>query len=196
MTKTPNEKDLHRLVKDFDNDRVINKVESALTDLFLNIYPTNRDLKEVIIKVSTLDSLYSTQLSKYKAAIPVAEHIVEIDIDGRLKSGDISVVESIAQNVLPDGRSYRCYSFATKYCSFHNPEAFPIYDSYVDKVLQYFNKRDGFLQGKMNNKIYANYILSINAFNTYYKLESCSIKQLDKYLWQLGSELRSTSETL
>lgn len=194
MTKTPNKNDLQRLVSDFDNDRVISKVEATLADLFQNTYPTNRNLKEVTIKVCTLDSLYNTQLSKYRAAIPVAEHIVELGVDEQLKSGDISVVESIAQNTLPDGRSYRCYSFATKYCSFHNPEAFPIYDSYVDKVLQYFNTRDAFMTGKMNNKIYANYVASMKAFMDFYELGGYSMKKIDKYLWQLGSELRNTKE--
>ncbi|UTW70364.1 hypothetical protein KHA80_07545 [Anaerobacillus sp. HL2] len=36
------------------------------------------------------------------------------------------------------------YSFATKYCSHHNPLDYPIYDSYVDEVLRHFRNRDGF----------------------------------------------------
>lgn len=40
------------------------------------------------------------------------------------------------------------YSFTTKYCSHHCPLDFPIYDSYVEKVLCYFRNRDKFASFK------------------------------------------------
>jgi hypothetical protein len=45
-------------------------------------------------------------------------------------------------------REINFYSFATKYCSHHKPEMYPIYDSYVDKMLGYFKKRTIFISLK------------------------------------------------
>ena len=81
----------------------------------------------------------------------------------------------------------RFYSFATKYCSHHNPEHFPIYDRYVDYVLKYFRKKDKF--AKFHNddlKDYVKFNEILNKFASHYSLEQYSLKELDRYLWQLG----------
>lgn len=197
LLKKPNKIDLEKSIVAFEENETVNINDVVLNKLFKSIHPQNTKFDEVIVKVATLDSLYNTQLSKYRAAVPVANHIIGIaDIDKRLQSGDVSVVDEIAQNRLPDGRDYRCYSFATKYCSFHNPDAYPIYDSYVDKVLKLFNKEDNYIEGRINNKKYHQYAECIRAFRKFYKLEDYSLKQLDKYLWQLGDELKNTKDSL
>ena len=44
------------------------------------------------------------------------------------------------------GKEKYFYSFASKYCSHHNQLDFPIYDSYVHKVLKYYRNVDMFFE--------------------------------------------------
>ena len=81
------------------------------------------------------------------------------------------------------------YSFASKYCSHHRPDIYPIYDSYVHKLLKYFRDRDGFTKFKEADlKTYQSYTDVILAFRKFYGLDSFTVKEIDKYLWQLGKE--------
>ena len=43
-----------------------------------------------------------------------------------------------------NGKDRNLYSFATKYCSHHNFNDYPIYDEYVAKVLLHFQRKDKF----------------------------------------------------
>jgi len=66
---------------------------------------------------------------------------------------------------------------------------YPIYDSYLDKVLMYFKKRDKFFNFKSSDlKTYSNFKNILIEFQKYYGLEEFDLKQIDKYLWQLGKE--------
>jgi hypothetical protein len=84
---------------------------------------------------------------------------------------------------------YYFYSFASKYCSHHQPLKYAIYDSYVEKVLIYFRKRDHFCDFKNSNlKTYREYMRIIQTFQSFYGLDKYNLKQIDQYLWQLGRE--------
>ena len=88
------------------------------------------------------------------------------------------------------GKKRSFYSFATKYCSHHNPIDFPIYDSYVEKILLYFNKIDKFSSFKrIDLKDYRKFKGILLDFQKYYKLERFSLKEIDRYLWLLGKEI-------
>ena len=81
------------------------------------------------------------------------------------------------------------YSFATKYCSHHKPLDFPIYDSYVEKVLCHFRDQDGFASFRTPDlKDYARFKEVLIAFRSFYGLEEYNLKQIDKYIWQLGKK--------
>ena len=81
------------------------------------------------------------------------------------------------------------YSFASKYCSHHNPEAFPIYDSYVDEVLRYFRDVDGFTTFRTSElKDYSRFKEILLKFRSFYGLEQFTLKEIDKYIWQLGKK--------
>jgi hypothetical protein len=67
----------------------------------------------------------------------VAKHICALEIDVRLNTGDVTLVEDI-QYVAIGNTKKNFYSFASKYCSHHNPLDYPIYDSYVDEVAPLF----------------------------------------------------------
>ena len=81
------------------------------------------------------------------------------------------------------------YSFATKYCSRHQPERFAIYDSFVEKVLVWFRDEYGFAEFKNEDlRNYPNFKRVLMAFIEHFKLQKYSLKQIDQYLWLLGKE--------
>ena len=87
------------------------------------------------------------------------------------------------------GKEHHFYSFASKYCSHHNEKDFPIYDSFVDEVLRYFRARDGFAQFRNDElKVYPRFKELLIAFRSFYGLEQFSLKEVDKYIWQLGKD--------
>lgn len=155
--------------------------ESALDRLFFTLAPHNTEIEDILLKVSTLNDFYSTNIF---SVFPVAKHILSLDIDNRLEQGDPTLVDAIKT---VEGRNH--YSFATKYCSHHNPLEYPIYDSYVDKVLRYYRDTDGFCFFDSDElKQYDSFKQIVLAFRAYYKLEQYSLKEIDQYLWQLGKE--------
>lgn len=159
--------------------------ENALNKLFFDICVGNKDINDILIKCSTLNDFYSTNIY---SIFPVAKHILELDIDERLKSGDLPLVNDIAR-VEIGGKMKNFYSFASKYCSHHNPKAFAIYDSYVEKCLSYFRRIDKFSDFRCKElKDYSVFSRVLVDFKQYYGLCEFSLKQIDQYLWQLGKE--------
>lgn len=157
--------------------------ERALDKLFFHTYPNNTDINDILIKASSLNDFYSTNIF---SIFTVAKHILSLGIDKKLQEGDASLVEDIA-DITISGKKRRFYSFASKYCSHHNPTQFPIYDSYVDRVLRHFRDVDGFMSFEDKElKNYPQFIGILNGFQRFYNLEDINKKDLDRYLWQLG----------
>lgn len=81
-------------------------------------------------------------------------------------------------------KSFVEQGFATKYCSHRNPLDYPIYDSYVDEVLRYFRKREGFSDFQdVDLKEYAKFKNILIEFRAFYGLEKYKLKQIDQYVW-------------
>ena len=83
------------------------------------------------------------------------------------------------------------YSFATKYASFHCPEKYPIYDSFVDDALWNFkgdkkNKDKFFEIYRYELKDYEKFTGVMQRFRNVYELEKFTWKELDRYLWLVG----------
>lgn len=160
--------------------------EEALDKLFNVTYPSNTLMEDVLVKVSTLNDFYSTNIF---AAYKVAKHILSLNIDERLNNGDINLVGDIAKTPMDNGNIKNFYSFATKYCSHHKPFDFPIYDSYVDTLLKYFRDEDNFYEFKNQDlKDYVIFKKVLIEFQRYYDLRQFNLKEIDKYLWLLGKE--------
>ncbi len=159
--------------------------ENALDRLFFSLCPLNTDISDILLKVSVLNDFYSTNIYK---VYPVAKHILDLDIDDRLQRGDVTLVDDI-KSVTISGKTLNFYSFATKYCSHHRPLDYPIYDSYVDEVLRYYRKVDRFASFQNGDlKEYAFFKVVLEAFRSFYHLEQYNLKELDKYIWQLGKK--------
>lgn len=159
--------------------------ENALTELFCK-YPHNDDMTWVLIKAAVLNDFYGTNIY---SVFEVAKNILRLNIDERLNAGDESLVDDIACVTMANGFKIRFYSFATKYCSHHQPEYFPIYDSYVEKILCHFRGLDNFAvflnQDLRDYQTFKNVILQ---FRSFYGLDDYSVKQIDQYLWLLGKD--------
>jgi len=182
----PSKIEVKRYLETWDSNDGYCLPEKCLNKLFLKTYPLNSDVDEVLIKVSSLIKLYSLVIFD---SVVVAKHIVGLNIDPALREGDLSIVDKIA-NVKMNGKIKRkFYSFATKYCSFHNPNIYPIYDSNVDKMLWYFrnqDKFDGFEREDLKTyKLYRDIIFN---FQKHYNLELFNLRQIDKYLFQAGKK--------
>lgn len=159
--------------------------ENSLNKLFYDTYPNNTDINDILIKVSALNDFYSTNIF---SVFSVAKHILSLDIDNRLNNKDETLVNDIA-NVMINGKEKHFYSFATKYCSHHNPIDYPIYDSYVSKVLVYFNKINKFAEFKKDDlKDYKKFKEILVIFKKYYDIDEYNLKDIDRYLWQLGKK--------
>jgi hypothetical protein len=157
--------------------------EKALDKLFMDICKRNDNIEDILIKCSSLNDFYSTNIFDIHT---VAQHILSLRIDERLGKGDYSLVNDIA-HVEVNGKDHFFYSFATKYCSHHQPKRYAIYDNYVEKVLLSMNKRKHFANFKREElKDYETYMTVIESFKQQFGLMQYTIKQLDQYLWQLG----------
>lgn len=160
--------------------------EEALDKLFFYTYTKNNIIEDILVKVATLNDFYSTNIYN---TFSVAKNILNLNIDERLDICDISLVNDIAKVKMDDGKIKNFYSFATKYCSHHKPLDYPIYDSYVEKVLKYFRDQDKFYKFKNSDlKDYEKFKEILIEFKKYYKLDEFTLKDIDKYLWLFGKE--------
>ena len=181
--------------KEFDKDE--SPIEDALKELF-NQYPGNSDLRHVLLKVVALNSLYSTQITAHSAKLPnvvdVAQHICRNakKIDSALAAGSPEIVETIAWVSVSNKKDRNNFSFATKYCSWHNPEAYPIYDSNVQRYFEHLQKQIAFSGGfnvSAAHWTYAEFRGAMNDIRERYDLGAFTFKEIDKFLWLYGGNL-------
>lgn len=199
--------ELDKYIKYFDEQE--RDKEYALNRLFSK-YRTNTSLYEIMLKVTVLNSFYSAGLNNSKGkttmdVVTMAKHILmepRFDIwlysensEDQLKAYNYIAEEpSIVRNI----NYNKCYSFASKYCSWHNPEVFPIMDKNAKKTLnEIINSDDNHFKNSTT------YRKSINSddFHDYmvfrelcldfmhYVNNECgfenkyTLKDIDKYLW-------------
>ncbi len=179
----PTESLVHKSAEKFDQENSI--VERALQELF-RMFPTNDDVSHVLLKVVALNRLYSTQIL---AVLDVAIHIQQNSayIDAALASGSPEVVDKISQ-VTIQGKTHNFFSFATKYCNWHKPESYPIYDSRVDWYLWNLQNQSPFTSFFLRNSFenYSEFRDVMIAFRQKYGLEHFTFKDIDKFLWTYG----------
>lgn len=162
----------------------------ATLELVFHAWPTNTALPQVLAKVVVLNRLYSTSVFDVHG---LARHIVSLDIDSHVHSAEHSVVSRIATFQLTNGKSRNNYSFATKYCAWHNPEGFQIYDSRVNKALWHYQKHCRFASFRRYDLgDYPSFMRIMDQFRDHFGLHAFSRRQLDKFLWLEGGTLSSS----
>ena len=157
--------------------------ETVLKDVFKQ-YPNNTTLAEVILKVNLLNAFYSTGILD---VVTVATHITNVNnVDARIQSGDDTVVCDIA-NVFHESKNKAVnhFSFATKYCSFHQPQKFPIFDSFIAECFSQLSKNKYFQKKFPKNTIRNSYFDFKFFYDEFINKEALpkDYKEVDRYLW-------------
>ncbi len=174
------------------------RIQENILQCLVKEYPDHQNKAAVEVKVKLLNLLYSTYIL---ATNRMTDHIFEIkEVDKRLKSGDKSLVKEIATLTIKS-KDYDFYSFATKYCAYHNPEAFPIYDNIVANVLTKLleeknlppytctkktNVKNGYNKKSFHKKMrdYNFYTQVYDTFMKEYGLwGKLSYRKVDAYIW-------------
>lgn len=206
------EKVIAKAIRDFDYSERYKEV--VLTKLFEK-YPNNTDYYEILIKVTVLNSLYSAGLNNNKGkktidVVTMAKHILlEPRIDIWLKQDDEEVLFNAYRYIAEEESCVRnkeyskCYAFASKYCSWHRPEVFPIMDSKAKKNLyQFIINNDISVSSKSkvltklekddfhDYKIFWDLCKEFKEFieSSYEREKEYNMKDIDKLLWQYGRE--------
>jgi hypothetical protein len=91
-------------------------------ELFANT-PQNLKEEDIRTKVSAINNSDLRDLYIQDAMIT---HIHNLNIDNRLNSNDLSLVEDIA-TITVNGKTHHVLHFASAYCNYHKPDVFPIY---------------------------------------------------------------------
>ena len=147
----PSVEEAHKYIDMWDSEKYAGDkwADCALKKLFTETYPENKNLKYVLFKVRTLNFFYTTNIHFQAKYSDIAQHIVDLKIDQRLTEIDHHIAKLGLDQCLKevDTKPYiklvndiaegnekfkgKIYSFATKYCSFHVPEFYPICNSFV-----------------------------------------------------------------
>jgi hypothetical protein len=184
MPEKPTPHLVNEYVTKFQADAEVSSSDKALVHL-IDQFPNNTNREHVLLKVAVVNSLYGTNVW---AIYNMAQHILDLKIDKRLEDGDPSLVTDI-HCLTVKGKTRHHYSFATKYCSWHNQKAFPVYDQYVQKTLQEYKKQYAFYKFKQADlRDYPTFKSVIDAFCNWFNLNNFSYKGIDEFLWTYGRE--------
>jgi hypothetical protein len=148
----------------------------------VRLLPSNGKLDEVLLKVVAINVLYATRIY---SAFRMAEHIARIDeLDKLLAEGSIAAVDKIRTGHGIRRKLSRAdidfYSFATKYCSFHNGDSYPLFDDIVSTLLK------DLVPGRRNLRNYAIFKETIDQMRKDYSISFGNYKELDMGLWVYG----------
>jgi hypothetical protein len=186
----PTKEDVEKEIEAFDKENGIG--EWLLGNLFSR-YRNNTVKSDVLEKVNILNRLYSTRLYSIEA---MTNRILGVEsFDSLLDAGSVDAAESIIECDL-EGKSRSTFSFASKYCSWHNWDAYPIYDQFVDECLWYYQSLDHFASySRSSFGTYGNFVKVVNDFRDRYDLGSFRFMDIDKFLTRRGAEIKERRKT-
>ncbi len=186
----PSKDEIKRVFKLWNETREFKNysVEDEVLQRLFRACPKNENLHKIIVKITCLDTFYSTNATKYVKIHEIAEKILRLNFDERVRDWDELLVEELAKFKNANFRS-----FASKYCAWHNwyvyeRNDYVIYDSIVRKKLAHFNEHYPFAKFSENGLkkgSYANYKAILEQFRDKFEL-GCKFRDLDWYLWRLG----------
>jgi hypothetical protein len=131
-----------------------------------------------------LNELYKTRVRDIDVKA-LAHHIAGLGVDTLLAAGSPKAADLIMH--CPGVKQY--FSFASKYCSWHNPSAYPNYDSNVDDCLWWYRIHDNFTTYCRDKYDYVEFLRIVSSFRTFYGVGAFTFKQLDKFLLAQGYAL-------
>lgn len=190
--------DAESVLKEYDKMESY-RIQENILQCLKNKYPNHSNKNAVDIKVKLLNMFYSTGIQATNA---MTKNILAIkDIDCRLVERDYSLVNEIATLRLSEGKERYNYSFATKYCAYHQPEKFPIYDSIVTMMFTSFFEKgllpkfkhtkkktsalDTYTKKEFSEKLknYHFFVTVYDYFMDLYDLKTFTYRQVDSYIW-------------
>ncbi|HEB13489.1 MAG TPA: hypothetical protein ENI13_00740 [candidate division CPR3 bacterium] len=175
---------VEKYVLQFQNSERYYVSDQAIIKLFSH-FPENSHLEDILLKLSVINDLYSTNIY---ATFKMAKHIQRLKIDPELRKRSTAIVNKIAAFPIT-GKTINFYSFATKYCNWHDQNGYPIYDYFVERIIVAYRKRDQFAAfRKVDLMDYARYKNVLEQFRLFYDLQQFTFKRLDKFLWLYGKE--------
>lgn len=178
---TPTPVEVERASHAFTSDAPATSLHDAVR-LAIATWSDNENLTHVSAKVLLIDRVFSTNV--YHPATAVAR-IVSLRMDGALTAGDPDLVERIATPTEPGHK--RLYSFASKYCAMHRPDAYQIFDSRVERALWLYQLEHRFGQFTRDDLWkYAGFMAAVDSFQTRFGLHECTRLELDRFLWTVG----------
>lgn len=179
------------------------KPEKILERLFQEY--GNEDFDEVFIKCTMLNSVYNTnlynseiiELSKW--IVKNAGKVDKVLTKNQLIEEDLRIVDEMTKyqdNMKNDmnRRKNNPFSFTSKYFSFSRPNDFPIYDSFVEKMLWIYQKngviskynRSDLTSKTKKESRYVFFKDRIDELMKQSKVTNLSYKDLDHFLWFQG----------
>jgi hypothetical protein len=160
-----------------------NKLEEQALTRLLEAFPRNREASHTLLKVIAINRLYSARV-RDKDTVALAEHIASRDdLDDLLDRGSPATVPFICD--APTSLQY--FSFATKFCSWHNQAAYSMWDGNVDGALWAYKQQHKFTEYKRAEVgDYERFMGIVAAFRSHYGLNRYSMKDIDKFLWRVG----------
>lgn len=194
----PNANRVAKAREEFEADSETKIVEAALADLFAK-YPNNANETHVLLKVVALNDLYSTQIPLRASDRPnvfdVAACIPNLNLDQAFNDRSLKIVNEISTAQFPGKRTVNRFSFATKYASWHKPDAYPMWDRNVQNYFTCLRKQnrtdwDSFSHDfplSANDWGYPEFHALMVRFRAHYGLDAVSFKDLDKFLWLHGN---------
>jgi hypothetical protein len=145
---------------------------------------SNCDDCNVIAKVAVLNALYATRIMNI---YPVVDRILELKPDDRLRAGDETLVGDLAR-VRLGKRTRVLLSFASKYCAWHEPDKFQIFDSRVEAMLWGYQRKFGFSKfRRWELRDYPTFARVVADLRKHFGLGEFSRKDIDKFLWIEGA---------
>ena len=171
--------------------------DSAIARL-IGLLPTNNHLADVLTKVSVIKTLYATPVFD---VVRLSQHICSIpNLDMLLSQGELTAADHIRKgHAIATSKGHKeidFYSFATKYCSFHNPQAYPVYDNLVAGFIEQVHLQTGMASSRRDLRFgdYHLYKAGIDKVASRFGLAIPSYKELDKGLWIVAKYFKFNAE--
>ncbi len=158
---------------------------------FFQENPHNTDHETISLKISDVND---QELAHANAELVMANHIQSLTIDEALSKGEAEIVPRIA-HLRFQGEKRNFLSFASRYCNYHRPEIYPIYDAISRQLLEIFIK--GFSYSKIKPAEIEDYTRFKPAMeNLMHSLELPvkHFQELDSFFWCHSREIREELE--
>ncbi len=199
----PTKAEVKKYLEIWDSNENYCKPAEALQKLFTVYLSTNKHIEDILIKTYALNDAFGTSIYW---PVDVAENILAMKINDDLSEGNKSVIGKIAKKNGKEKFEFKSkngktikkefYSFATKYASFHQPDKYPLFDSNVERALNYFKNScpAKFTFNNGNLKIYKEFVSIVREFKESFDLSNSPFRDIDKYLYLVGKEIKEKTD--